>query len=55
MRSFMSKIKIIYIGWDFDKYWACREALFDPKTSKFKYLYCKHYVSKINRKQNALL
>lgn len=53
MRRLAKKLKSIYIGWDYDKYWSCREALFNPKTGKLKFLHCKRYVSKINRKQNA--
>ncbi len=47
------KLKALYIGWDYDKYWACRDALFDPRTNKLKFLYCKHYVSATNRRNNA--
>ena len=53
MRNIVQKLKSIYIGWDYDKYWNCREALFSPKTNKLKFIYCKHYISKTNRKQNA--
>lgn len=53
MGTIVQKLKNIYIGWDYDKYWSCREALFNPKISKWKFLYCKHYVSKMNRKHNA--
>ena len=49
----LSKLKKIYTGWDYDKYWSCREALFKPETGKVKFLYCKHYVSSVNRKNNA--
>lgn len=49
----MLRLKGIYIGWDYDKYWDCREALFDSKTCRLKFLYCKHYVSITNRRQNA--
>lgn len=53
LKSIIAKLKGIYIGWDYDKYWNCREALFDPQINKLKFLYCKHYVSITNRKQNA--
>lgn len=47
------KLKGIYLGYDYEKYWACRDALFDPRTNKLKFWYCKHYVSVTNRKNNA--
>ena len=53
IKNIVAKLKGIYIGWDYDKYWDCREALFDPKTCRLKFLYCKHYVSITNRRQNA--
>ena len=53
IKTIIAKLKGIYIGWDCDKYWNCREALFDPQINKLKFLYCKHYVSITNRKQNA--
>ncbi|WKZ98222.1 serine O-acetyltransferase [Lactobacillus delbrueckii] len=46
-------LKARYIGWDYDKYWSSREALFDPKTNKIKYFMCKSYVSKTNRRYAA--
>ena len=42
------------VSWDYDKYWDCREALFDPKTCRLKFLYCKHYVSITNRRQSKM-
>ena len=53
IKNIVAKLKGIYIGWDYDKYWDCREALFYPKTCRLKFLYCKHYVSITNRRQNA--
>lgn len=53
IKTIIAKLKGIYIGWDYDKHWNCREALFDPQINKLKFLYCKHYVSITNRKQNA--
>lgn len=53
MKNLIQNLKSIYIGWNYDKYWTCREALFNPNTNKLKLLYCKHYISKTNRKQNA--
>lgn len=28
IKNIVAKLKGIYIGWDYDKYWDCREALF---------------------------
>lgn len=46
-------LKGVYLGWDYDKYWSCREALFKPSTGKLKKLYCRHYISKTNRRYSA--
>lgn len=53
MSKIIAKMKSWYIDWDYDKYWSCREALFNPKTNKVKFFFCKAYVSRINRKNNA--
>lgn len=53
MKKILQKLKKLYLGWDYDKYWGCREALFDPSTNKIKYLYCKHYISQVHRRQCA--
>lgn len=37
IKNIVAKLKGIYIGWDYDKYWDCREALFDPKTCRLKF------------------
>lgn len=47
------KLLSIWIDWDYDKYWNSRDALYDKKTNKLKYFFCKAYVSKQNRKQAA--
>lgn len=53
MNKFLTWLKGIYIGWDYDRYWSSREALFDPHTNKIKYFFCKAYVSKTNRRYAA--
>lgn len=53
MNKILQKIKNIYLGWDYEKYWSCREALFDPKTSPLKFLLCKNYISRVHRRQCA--
>lgn len=53
MGSLREWLKKKYTGWDYNKYWSCREALFDPKINKIKLFYCRHYVSRTNRKNNA--
>jgi len=47
------RLKKIWVDWDYDKYWACRDALFDQRTNPVKYFFCKAYVSRQNRKQCA--
>lgn len=52
-KSIKQKSISIWIDWDAEKYWSCRDALFDKSTNTIKYFFCKAYVSKQNRKQCA--
>mgnify|MGYP003278202103 CR=1 FL=1 len=52
-RVIYKKFKAVMTGWDYEKYWTCRENLFNPKASRIVKLYSKYYISKVNRKQNA--
>lgn len=53
MNRLLEYLKKRYVQWDYDKYWSSREALFDKKTNKIKYFFCKAYVSKMNRVMGA--
>lgn len=50
MNKFLNKLKMLYKGFDYNKYWSSLESLYDPSISKFKRLLCRNYVSRVNRR-----
>lgn len=53
--DFKESIKNIFHGYSYKKYWHCRDELFNPKSSRLKKLYCRMYLSKVNRMFNAYI
>lgn len=51
--KFYQWLRKIYTQWDYEKYWKCRDAIYDPTTNKIKQCYCRYYVTKQNRRYNA--